>query len=212
METAEDARKIKLEMDRAKACSRDLEAERKAKTAPLNERVSSINFLYQHPHQMLTRLLDQMKDRLELFIKAERDRREAAAAAAAIKAAEAERLAREAERVERERLDDAAKGEIGVDVAKVIGDADDAYEAYQVTARAAEIAERETHVKVSGGFSRAIGMRKHEALKLTNYTDALDEMGLTEEIVQSMFKSARVFRKLHGRLPKGIISTVEEHL
>lgn len=212
VESEDDARLIKLEIDRGVACMRDLEAERDGKVRPLNTVVADINLVYHRPKRLLGDLLDEMRARLQLFMKTETLKREQAAAAAAAKAAEAERVAREAERIEREQLDNAAKGEVGVDVAEVISEADDAYEAYQQAERQAEIARRDMRVKIGGGFSRAIGMRKTETLHIDDGMAAVAEMGMTPDIRLAVLKSAATFRKLNNRLPKGITSTVEEHL
>ena len=212
VESEDDARLIKMEIDRAKACIKDLEAERDGKVRPLNDKVADINGRYRKSRRLLGDLLDEMLARVEVFIEAEKRRRQAIAIAAALKAREAERLAKEAERLERERLDDAAKGEVGVDVAEVIVEADEAFEAYQRAERAAKLAEKQTHVKVGGGFGRAIGMKKKEILHVSNAEGAVAFMGCTPDIEEAILKSARAYRTVHGKLPTGVYATVEEHL
>lgn len=212
IENERDAKLMKLHIDRAVACVRDLKAECEGKVRPLDDKVTYIKGLYRRPRRMLGDLLDEMRARLELFVKAEQSRREAIAMQAAADAAAAEQRAREAERIEKERLDDAAKGEIGVNVADIMADADEAFEAYEKAERQAILAQKQTHVKVGGGFSRAIGMRKKETLQITDAFAAISQMGVSDDIREAILKTARTFRKLNGRLPNGISSTVEEHL
>jgi hypothetical protein len=212
VESEQAARDMKLSIDRAKLCIKDLEAERDGKVRPLNDQVAAINNQYRPSRRMLGDLLDEMLRRVQVFVKAEEQRRSRIAMEAAIKAKEAERLALEAERIERERLDDVAKGEVGIDVAETIAKADQAFEDYQRAERQADIAERDTKVKIGGGLSRAIGLREKETLIITNHVDAIYFMGMTQDIQDAILKSARAFRRLHGRLPNGILSQMEKHL
>lgn len=212
VEDEEDARRMKLQVDRAKACIKDLEAERDTKVRPLNEQVSDINGKYRQPRRLLGSLLDEMLARIEDFVFAERERREKIAAEAEAKAREAERLALEAERIEREKLDDASKGEVGVNVAEVIADADQAFEEYEKAERQAILAKREMHVKVGGGFSRAIGLRSKETLHVEQPFVAIMMLGITPDIREAILKAARAWRKVHGTLPDGVVSTTEERL
>src|SRR5882724_3312832 len=80
VESEDDARLIKLEIDRAKACIKDLEAERDSKVRPLNDKVGLINQTYRRPRNLLGDLLDEMLGRLEVFMDAEKLKREQAAA------------------------------------------------------------------------------------------------------------------------------------
>src|SRR5882724_5746285 len=89
VESEDDARLIKLEIDRAKACIKDLEAERDRKVRPLNDKVGLINQTYRRPRNLLGDLLDEMLARAEMFVKAEQFRRQAIAMQAAADAAEA---------------------------------------------------------------------------------------------------------------------------
>jgi len=212
VETEEDARLIKMQIDRAKACIKDLEAERDSKVRPLNDKVGLINQTYRRPRNLLGDLLDEMLGRVQVFVKAETLRRERIAAGVAAKAAALALEARMKELEEQERLDDAAKGEVGINVAEIIAEADDAFEAYEKAERQAVLAQKETHVKIGGGFGRAIGTRKIETLHVDDWPEAITCMGLTPDIKEAILKSARSWRKVHGKLPNGILSTVEEHL
>jgi hypothetical protein len=208
----EAAKAMKLHIDRAKLCIKDIEAERDTKVRPLNYKVEQINSEYRKPRRLLGDLLDEMLGRVQIFVKAEQQRRQIAAMEAERKAVDARLAAQVAERKERERLDDAAKGEVGVDVAEVIAEADEAFETYEKAERAAILAQKETHVKVGGGLGRSIGMRKIETLTVDSWSTAITDMGLTLDVSEAILKSARAFRKLNGRLPGGILSKIEEQL
>jgi hypothetical protein len=207
-----DAKAIKMQIDRAKLCIKDLEDERDGKVRPLNDTVASINFKYRSPRRLLGDLLDEMLNRLSTFVKAEERRREQIALEAQAKARAAEAAAREAERIEQEKLDDAARGELGIDAAKVISDADEAFEAFERAERQAILARKEVHVKVGGGLGRAISLRKVETLHITSCAEALEDIGFTDGIKEAILKSAMAYRKLHNRLPRGIFATEEKHL
>jgi len=207
------AREAKIQIDRAKMCVKDMEAERDAKVRPLNDKVASINADYRKPRNLLNDLLSEMLARVQDFVRKEEHRRAKIAEEAARKAREAEEAALEAERLEKERIDDAAKGEVGVDIASVIEQADDAFEEYQKAEREAIMAQRDaSRVRIGGGFARALSMREKEILDVVDAIAALTEMGATENIKQAILTSARAFRKLHNRLPNGISATITKEL
>lgn len=206
------AREAKVQIDRAKLAIKDLESERDAKVRPLNDKVASINADYRKPRNLLNDLLSEMLARVQDFVRKEEHRRAKIAEEAARKAREAEEAALEAERLEKERLDDAAKGEVGVDIASVIEQADDAFEEYQRREREAIMAQRDAKVRVGGGFARALSMREKEILDVVDAIAALTEIGATENIKQAILTSARAFRKIHNRLPNGISATITKEL
>jgi hypothetical protein len=208
----EEARLYKIQIDRAKLQIKDLEAERDSKVRPLNEKVASINADYRKPNRILGDLLAEALARVQDFVRKEEYRRAKIAEEAARKAREAEEAALEAERLEKERLDDAAHGEVGVDIAEVIEKADDAFEDYQRAEREAIMARKEAKVRVGGGFARALSMREKEILDVVDAIAALTEIGATENIKAAILTSARAFRKIHNRLPKGISATIEKVL
>jgi hypothetical protein len=128
-------------------------------------------------------------------------------------AADAERSAREAERAERDALASAAAGELGIDVADVTASADAAFAEYQKTERQAALADKETRVKIGGGFRRALGLRSVETLCIVNWREAMEDLAsigaMNREINAGILKGARLYRKLKGKLPAGIESTIE---
>jgi hypothetical protein len=202
--TEDDAREAKVFVDRGRLCIKDMEDERDSQVRPLNEKVKTINEFYRGPRRLLQMVLDQLEDRLGSFLRAEEDRRIRAATEAARVAAEAERLARLAEAAEQEKLANAAAGELDIDVEAVVAEADEKFAEFQKASRQAAIAERETKVKIGGGFSRAIGLRNETELVVVDHVLALEALGPTEYIMEAILKSARVYKKLNGKLPTGV--------
>jgi hypothetical protein len=209
VETEEGAREAKVHIDRGKLCILDLEAEREAQVKPLNQQVQIINDHYRSPRTLLQKVLDELKNRLAAFLRAEEEKRLQAADEARARAEEAERAAREAEHLEKSRIADAAAGEIDIDVASLTRDADQAFSAYEKATRQADLAERETRVKIGGGFTRALGLKTETTLVVMDEVLALQAMGLTEYIRDAMIKSARAYKKLHGKYPQGIEAKTE---
>lgn len=212
IQAEESAREAKVMIDRGKLCIKDLEDERERKVRPLNEQVQGINAYYRHPRETLRKVLNEITSRLSAYIREEERKRIAAAAEARRIAEEAERAAREAEAAEQEAFRSASAGELGLDVAAHVVAADDAFRDAQIKARQAAIAERESHVKIGGGFTKAISLRQKETLLVEDPIKAVKAIGLTEEIKEAILKSARTYRKLHNRLPAGIASEIREEI
>lgn len=198
------AREAKVFIDRGKLCLQDLEAEREAKVKPLNQQVQTINDHYRSPRTLLQKVLDELKNRVSAYVSAEEKKKQLAADAARMAAIEAERIARDAELVERERIANAEAGELDINIAEAIEQADKAFSAYQKAERQAAIAEKETKVKVGGGWGRAIGLRTKETLIVDDAISAINEIGVTDAIKEAIITSARAYRKLRGKLPAGI--------
>ncbi len=210
--TEQEARDIKLQIDRAKLCLQDLEAERDSKVRPLNDKVDAINTMHKAARKPLGAVLDEMEEALNVYIKAEEDRRIQAALQAKQRAQEAEQKARAAEKLERDQQESIRLGVVGLDLAVVTEQADTAFEEYERAQRAAIRAQADTRVKIAGGFSRAITLKEKEILDVENVNEALIELGLTANIKQAILTSARAFRKKHGRLPAGITVTIDRHI
>lgn len=207
--TEEEAREAKLLKDRADAAVKDLEDERDALVRPLNEQVRTTNDRYRQVREPLAKIIGEIKTRLTAFARAEEQRRHAAAEAARRAAEEAARQAREAEERERQAAEEAAAGVFDVDVGGAIEDADAAFNAFRKAGRAAERAERATHVRIAGGHNKAISLRTHEVLTVTDAHAAIEEMGLTDNIRDAILTAARTYRKAFGELPEGIAATLE---
>lgn len=209
IQTEDDARAGKLLVDRAIATIADAEAERDKLVRPLNEQVKTINDRFRGPRGALERVSGLLKERLHAFLQAETARREAEAEAKRIALQQAERLAREAEEAEIAAKEAASVGEV-VSVADAILSADLAFTKFTQAERAAARAEKATHVKVGGGFRKALSTRKQEVLTLQDWRLAIDEMGLSEALIEAILKEARAYKKDHGHLPSGVISTIKE--
>jgi len=209
IQTEDDARAAKLLIDRATSTIADAESERDKQVRPLNEQVKAINERYKTPRETLRRVADLLKERIAAFIKAERERREAEADAKRRAVEEAERRAREAEDREQEAIEAAKSGEV-VNIALATQEADRSYGQYDKAVREAARAEKGTHVKVTGGYKKAISLIDKEVLVLHNWHKAIDEMGLSEALIKTILSEARAFRKATGHLPEGVVATIEE--
>lgn len=206
-ETAREAAKM---LKRGKASIDEMEAERDKKVRPLNEQVSIINATYKTAKGPLTRLVDELRTRITAYANAEEARRAEEAEKLRQQAEAAEQSAIEAIRVENEALDNAANGELGVDVGGVISAADQKIADAKKAARTAALAERETQVRLGTGFGKATTLRTKETLLLVDADKALKAIGVTEKIREAILSDARAYRKLHGKLPEGVLSELEK--
>jgi len=211
IQTEEDARAGKLLVDRAVATIADAEAERDKMVRPLNEQVKTINDKFRGPRDTLRQVCDILRERLQAFIQAEKAKREAEAEAKRRAAEEAEQRAREAEERELQAREDAECGVVSP-VAARTAEADQAFSDFERAKREAARAEKDTRVKIGGGFRKALSTRTKEVLTLQNWQAAIDEMGLSESLIEAILKEARAYRKASGHLPAGIIRTEEEVL
>lgn len=204
VETEVQARVAKVQIDRAKLCLKDLEDERTVKVAPLRQQLEGINREYKAPSNLLSASLEHVEQRLGDFIRAEVARREEEARIVQELADAAKFAALEAERLEREAQDNAAAGELDVDIVAHTKAADDAFNEAVAAERKAIRAQRDTHVKIGGGFSRAISLRNKETLIVEDAVAALTQIGLTDGIRDAILTGARTYKKLHGQYPNGI--------
>ena len=211
VETEEQARSGKLLVDRASLCLKDLDDERKGKTQPLEQQVTAINDEYRKPKTVLKTILDELKNRIEGYRRAEEERRQRIAEEARRKLAEAEARAREAEAREHEAKADAASG-VESDLLNTTEAADTAFAEYEKAERDAARAERETVVKIGGGFSRALSARTRETLVASDPEAALTDIGWTEKLIEALLTEARAYRREYGKLPAGIQSVQERRI
>jgi hypothetical protein len=218
IETEDDARAAKPFLDRAKASLEEVEAERDSKVRPLNEQVSAINVKYKALHNtdakkpgLFDKIVIELKARVAAFMIREEQRRIREAELARLAQEEAERLAREAEAKEAEALANAKAGEV-IDVAEVTKQADAAFEEFERQSRFAARAERDTKVKIGGGFGKTASLRDAETLHLDSYSLALKAIGPNDKVRDAILSAARDYRKLHGELPTGVRATYERKL
>jgi hypothetical protein len=218
IQTEDDARAAKPLVDRAKAAMDELEAERDGKVRPLNEQVAQINAEYKAVHNTdpkkpgtFNKVFNELKVRIADYLRREEQKRLAAAAEARRLQEEAERQAREAEERERAALQGASVGEV-VDVAAVTKDADEAFSTFERQSRFADRAERDTKVKIGGGFGASVGLRNSETLQVDDALKAIVIIGITDRIREAILTEARAYRKANGRLPDGISAQTERKL
>lgn len=214
VQTEEDARAAKLLTDRADSALDAVEAERDSKVRPLNTQVGEINAEYKALHNadgkksgkwgLFDKVFNELKLRLATYLQAEEDKRQAIAAEAERVAKVALDAARDAEAKEREAIENARVGEIGADIFALGAEADTAFKTFEHAAKAAEVAQIDTRVKVGGGFSKPIGLRNSKVLVLTDLAAAIAEIGPTAGITEAVLTAARAYKKLRGKYPKGV--------
>lgn len=215
----DDARESKKLLDRAKSCAGEIEAERDRQVRPLNEQISEINSKFKAVHNTdskkpgtLDKVVAELKARLAVFIRAEEARRLREAEEKRLAAEEAERIAREAEAREREAIENAMAGELGVDVTQVVVEAESRFAEFKKADREAARADRDSHVKIGGGWGRSVSLRTKETLVLVSYGKAIKAIGPHPKIEEGILSAAREYRKTHGELPEGVIVEKERSL
>lgn len=218
IESEDQAREAKPYLDRAKAAFEEVESERDGKVRPLNEKVKATNETYKALHNTdpkkpgrFDKIVIELKARVAAFMLREEEKRRVAAEKARLAQEEAERIAREAEAKEAEALENAKAGEV-VDVAEVTKHADEAFSEFERQSRFAARAERDTKVKIGGGFGRSASLRNVETLHLESYSKALKAIGPHDKIRDAILSVAREYRKEHGALPDGVTATYERGL
>jgi hypothetical protein len=211
VETEEQSRAYKLLRDRGKSCLRDMEDERKTRVKPKQEEIDLINGEYRSPRAILEKILNEGDNRLNDFIRKEEERRLRDFAEAQKRVEEAEQAAREAEERERSAADDARAG-VETDIGAATVEAHTRFVAFERAQRNLARAERAKDVKISGGFNRAVSQRFKEELVVTNPWDAVADMGWSETLLEALLTEARKYRKLHDRLPVGIVAEGERRV
>jgi hypothetical protein len=212
IETPDTATEAAAMEKRVKASFDEIEAERVKAVKPLNDQVKAINETHKAAQKPLETARDTIKQRLAVYVRAEEAKRRAEAMRIAREAEEAERIAREAEAREIEAKENSAQGVVGEDVIAATTAADEAFSRFEKIDRAAEIAAKDSKVKVSGGYGRALSLRTVEVLSVTDPQQALQAMGLTANLREAFLTEARAYRKTTGKLPEGITATTEQKL
>jgi hypothetical protein len=210
--TDDDARAAKVLVDRAKSSLESMETERDGLVRPLNTQVREINDRYRSPRTLLEKVRNSLVDRLTDYAKhLEQDRLRKAEEAR--RAAEiAAQAALEAQQREQAARDDAEQGVCDIDIGEAAAETDQAIAALGRAARTVERAERDTKVRVGGGFGRVMTLRDKEILTVTDWQAAIKEIGLTDRIKEAILTEARNFRNSMGDLPSGISQTFERSL
>ncbi len=198
-------------VDRAKGNLAEMERERDGKVRPLNEQVKEINSTYREPREALETTLSILLKRLDDYRKAEEAKRRAAAEEAQRKLEEAEEAARNAAALAAERISDAACGAES-EVAEASIEAQRKEHELAVASRVAARADRDTKVRIGGGYGRILSTRRTEVLVIEDCVEAIMEIGLTDKLSEAIKSEARAFRDKHGNLPSGVKSTYKEEL
>jgi hypothetical protein len=212
IETDDDARAAKLLVDRAKSSLESMETERDGLVRPLNEQVKSINDRYRTPRALLEKVRNSLVDRLTAYAKRVEQERLRKAEEARRAAEAAAQAALEAERRAQEAHDDAAQGVCDVDLGQVAQEAERACSDLGRASRELARAERNTKVRVGGGFGRVMTLRDKEILTVTDWKAAIKEIGLTDRIAEAILTEARTFRNSMGELPAGVQATYTRSL
>lgn len=201
----DEAREAKVLIDRSSLGLKDMNDERDGRVRPLNEQVKEINGYYRGPRELLERVADELKGRIDRYLQEEERKRTEAAEKARQDAERAEQAARDAERFEGEQIAAAEYGTLDVDVGGAIEAADRAFAAYKKAEHQAQIAERDTNVRIGGGFRRALSLKSRTIIIVDDPIAAIKEIGLgNEEITEAITKAARAYKKIMGRYPAGI--------
>lgn len=219
IQTEDQARDAKIFLDRMRATLGDIEAERVKRVAPLNLQLAEINERYKSVHNTdakrpgsFDKVLNELKARLGAYVETiEAERRRVADEARRL-ADEAAQAARDAEQREREAIENAKAGELGVDVTQVVLDADGRFAEFKKAERAAALAERESNVRIGGGWMKSAALRNSETLVLVSYAKAITAMGPNDKIRDAILSAARDYRKKTGSLPEGVISEITRKL
>lgn len=207
------ARKAKLLIDRAKASLEEMNAERDSKVRPLNERVRSINAAYKGPGEILRTALVSITARLNSFIDRQRAEAEEKARKAAEEAEQKIREAEEALKAKEEANDSVSQGEVGIDTISAEQEARQKVEEANHAIRVAKRAEKETNIRIGGGFSgRVLTQKTKETIVITDRHKLLTALEYPASVDDAMITAARAYRKLKGELPEGCISEKEKSL
>ena len=212
VETEDDARAAKLLVDRAKSSLESMETERDGQVRPLNERVKAINDRYRQPRTLLEKVRNALVDRLTAYAKHLEQERLRAAEEARKAAEAAAQVALEAEQREQQAREEAEQGVCDINMGEVTAETDQAIAALGRASRDVQRAERDTHVRIGGGFGRVATLRTVETLVITDIHAAIEDVGVTPDIVEAVLKAARAYRKENGELPNGIARETERRI
>lgn len=213
VETEEAAIKANEKLAIGRATLKTLEGAQSSEADPLYSQWKAARAKYQVAIDNMKKVVDEVASRLTRFMRAEEERRQREADELRRVAEEAERAAREAERLEAEARENASMGEVGVDVAAAIEQANDAFAAFKKTDREASIAEKDSTVKFRSRFApKATSLRDKEVLIVDDAAKAIATMGLTEGIKDAILTSARAYRKLNETLPDGVRATTDRSI
>lgn len=209
LQNEDEARAAAQLARRAKNTLDDLESDRKKKVAPLNEKVRETNAEYAEAAVPVQTALVLLKGRMTGWAKAEEERRQQEASLALLAATIAEEKARQAITDAAEAEANAGFGE-AVDVVAAKQNAVAAFNDAKRANRDLQRAERDAeHVRMAPGLgAKAMSLRSHEELTVSDPAAAIAAIGLTEGIAAAIIIEARKYRKERKALPPGISSNI----
>ncbi len=142
VQTEEQSRHAKLLLDRAKAALEDVERDRVAKVKPLNDQVTAVNQEYKAVHNTDTKkpgVLDKvvlaLRQRVQAYLLIEESKRRRIAEEKQAAADAAREAALKAEQLEREAKENAAAGEVGIQIGEWVQAADSAFTDFEKRVR-----------------------------------------------------------------------------
>jgi hypothetical protein len=195
-----------------------LDEARERETKPIHEMWKAKIAYFKKPQDVMASVLEILvKQRMEPFAKAERERKLREAEEKRRAAEEAERIAREKEAAEQRAIEDAAVGSCE-DVAGATLQADAAFDEFAYAARQAARAEKDATKGVRSRFAdKATNLRTREILTLQSAHNVLVDVLATDGVLpdglrEAFLSAARAFRTKHGRLPNGVERTAEQVL
>lgn len=203
------AQAAKLHLDRGKLGLQELEAARVTEVEPLNRQVAAINDRYRSPSTLLKGVLTELSARFQAYLFAEEERRKKAVEEAQAAAAAADEAAKEAFAREQDAASNAKMGVLDVDISAAVKETNEKLKQVMLAERALLLAERESRVKVGGGFLRATGLRGHTTLLVTDACIAINAIGMTAHIAEAICKGARAYKREYGEWPPGIEARIE---
>lgn len=200
----ESARKAKLFLDRSTSSRKDAEDDRAKHADPVYARWKAIREPYAAPIDRLEKLIAELSKRMTKWALAEDARRKAEAAAAAKAAEEARLKAEAALAAEREAIDNAAVGDFEADVGAAVVQADDAIAEARRAELNAKVAERDSHVRIGGGFQRASSLRTTYEYAVDDVHAAITALWPNIDIREAIKKAAREHDRINKAVPEGV--------
>lgn len=212
VDTEDAARAAKLLLDRAKSSLESMETERDAQVRPLNEQVKAINDRYRSPRTMLEKVRNALVDRLTAYARRLEAERQRAAEEARRAAEAAAKAAQEAAERERQAREEAEQGVCDIDLGQVTQEAEQAIHDLGRAGRTAQRAERDTKVRIGGGFGRVMTLRDEEILTIANIHAAIEDLFPNQDIADAVLKAARAYRRENDEMPRGIAASYQRGL
>ena len=219
----DEAREAKAILDRTVAALKGIDDERKSKTDPLNAQLRELNSQYHKWHNsgsksgIWDKLLAELRSRMTAFAREEERKRRETAEAARRAAEEAAETARQAAETEAQARDEASMGVCDIDLTGAVEEAKATSDAAMRANWAAQTAEKQSHVRIGGGFGKVATLRDREILSVTDWRAAIEDMcgsngAPPTVIIDAILTAARAYRRENNELPAGISASYERRI